>query len=169
MTTAVSAGIAVFPKVGQFFGLSSPTDAATFVTNVFGFIAVVAPLVASVARWKSKGQPLTLTATAAEEHPATIAVKQVQAEMAAAGIDTSMVRQAKIAASIVPPVVPSPSQPVIPVAAPVVAPKLTADDTKAIAEALYLHMAQAQQRARAAVPHPTPGRIINTPPAGGKP
>lgn len=50
-------------------------------------------------RWHSPIQPLTFTAAKAASHPATIAVKEVQAEMQAAHIDTAVVRQAKIEAT----------------------------------------------------------------------
>lgn len=95
-TTAVSALIAVFPKLGQFFHLSTPSDAANAVTAVFGFIAVVVPIIGGIVRWNSKGQPLTVTQAAADAHPATQAVVTVQAKMAEAGIPTAAVLAAQL-------------------------------------------------------------------------
>jgi hypothetical protein len=168
VTTAVSAAVALFPKVGVWLGLSSPSEVANAVTNVFSFIAVVAPIVGSIVRANSKEQPLTLTASEATVHPATRAIVAVQAAMREAGIPTARAVQTQIecadaAAAVAPPPVPVviappppapvPVAPAVPVQA--AQPKLNADDVGAIANALYLKMVQAQQ-ARQASEHSIP-------------
>lgn len=75
VTTAVSAAIALFPKVGQLLGLTSGTAIDAAVTTIFGFIALIAPIVGTVVRVKSKAQPITLTQAAADTHPATVAIQ----------------------------------------------------------------------------------------------
>src|ERR1700679_2364747 len=104
VTTAVSAAIALFPKLGQALGLSSATAVSDAVTNIFGVIALVAPVVGSFIRAKSKVQPLTLTQARANTNSDTVAVVQTQTAMKAAGIPTAVETQAKIdAAPIVTP------------------------------------------------------------------
>ena len=66
VATAISALIAVFPRVGNWLGLTSPTAVNDAVTAVFGVIALVAPVVGTVLRAKSPIQPLTLTQTSAD-------------------------------------------------------------------------------------------------------
>lgn len=72
ITTFVSAFIAMFPKIGDALGMKTSAEVNTAVTAVFGFIAVLAPIVGMVVRAKSKIQPLTLTQSKADSHPATI-------------------------------------------------------------------------------------------------
>jgi hypothetical protein len=99
VTTFVSAAIALFPKVGQLLGMSSPGDVSNAVSTVFGFIAVAAPFIGTIVRAKSKEQPLTMTQAAADSHPATQAVIQTQAAMRADNIPTAVETQAKIEAA----------------------------------------------------------------------
>jgi hypothetical protein len=73
VTTAASAFIALFPKVGQLLGWTSPGDVANGVTAFFGAIAIIAPIIGTFIRARSPVQPLTLTASSAEVHPATLA------------------------------------------------------------------------------------------------
>lgn len=73
VTTVVSGIIALFPKVGQLLGWTTPGDISTGVTAIFGVIAVIAPIYGSIKRAKSPIQPLTLTQTAADIHPNTVA------------------------------------------------------------------------------------------------
>lgn len=73
VTTAISALIAVFPKLGQLLGWSSPGDVANGVTAIFGVIAVIAPVVGTFIRARSTVQPLTLTQAGADMHPNTLA------------------------------------------------------------------------------------------------
>ena len=75
VSSAVSALIALFPRMGVWLHLTSPNDVVNAVTVIFGFIAVIAPVIGSVYRAKSSLQPLTLTAAAAAIHPSTIAAK----------------------------------------------------------------------------------------------
>lgn len=82
VTTAVSALIALFPKLGQLLGWTSPSDVASGVTAVFGVIAVIAPVIGTFIRAKSTVQPLTLTKASAEIHPNTIANAQAAANVA---------------------------------------------------------------------------------------
>lgn len=98
ITTAVSGLIAAFPKVGQFFGWSSPSDAASAVTAIFASIAIAAPIIGGFVRAHSKTQPLTFTQAAANAHPVTLATEQTHAAMVAAGIPTVAVTAAKIEA-----------------------------------------------------------------------
>jgi hypothetical protein len=79
VTTALSAAIALFPKLGPLIGVSTPAEATVWVQTIFGFIALVAPLVGSVVRARSTLQPLTLTQGNADVHPATLAVKAAAA------------------------------------------------------------------------------------------
>ena len=73
VTTAVSALIAVFPKLGQLLGWSSPGDVANGITAIFGVIAVIAPVIGTFIRARSTVQPLTLTQASADVHPNTLA------------------------------------------------------------------------------------------------
>jgi len=66
VTTAISALIAVFPRVGIWLGLTSPTAINDAVTAIFGVIGLVAPIVGTALRAKSPIQPLTLTQTSAD-------------------------------------------------------------------------------------------------------
>jgi hypothetical protein len=66
ITTAISALIAVFPRVGIWLGLTSPSAINDAVTAVFGVIGFVAPIVGSIVRAKSPVQPLTLTQASAD-------------------------------------------------------------------------------------------------------
>lgn len=97
VTAAVSALIALFPKVGQALNLSNASDVSTAVTIVFGAIAVIAPGVGTALRARSKLQPLTLTKAAAEVHPVTLAAEKTAAAMVQAGIPTTQATAAVIA------------------------------------------------------------------------
>jgi hypothetical protein len=99
VTTALSAAIALFPKLGTALGLTSPTAISDAVTSIFGVIAVVAPIIGSVMRARSKVQPLTLTQAGAAANSSTQAVVQTQAAMKQAGIPTAVETQAKIDAA----------------------------------------------------------------------
>jgi hypothetical protein len=99
VTTAVSAAVALFPKLGQALGLSSASAVSDAVTNIFGVIAFVAPVVGSFVRSRSKIQPLTLTQNSADTNSSTVAVLQTQTKMRAAGIPTAVETQAKIEAA----------------------------------------------------------------------
>lgn len=72
ITTFIAAAVALFPKAGVALGLTSPGAIETAVTNLAGVIALIAPLVGSILRVNSKEQPVTLTQTSADNHPATI-------------------------------------------------------------------------------------------------
>jgi hypothetical protein len=76
VTAAVSALLAIFPKIGQMLGWTSPGDIANGVTALFGIIAIVAPIYGSFKRANSPIQPLTLTKTGAALHPNTTANAQ---------------------------------------------------------------------------------------------
>ena len=71
VTTAVSALIALFPKIGPAIGINSAADISTVVTNIFGTIAILAPIVGTIVRAKSTVQPITLTQSQADAHPAS--------------------------------------------------------------------------------------------------
>lgn len=79
ITSAVSALIALSPKIGKFIGVSTPADAAVWVETIFGFITLMAPIIGSVVRAKSAIQPLTLTKAAAAVHPQTVAATAASA------------------------------------------------------------------------------------------
>ena len=66
VATAISALVAVFPRVGIWLGLTSPTAITDAVTAIFGVIALVAPIVGTILRAKSNVQPLTLTQASAD-------------------------------------------------------------------------------------------------------
>jgi hypothetical protein len=72
VTAAVSAVIALFPKVGGLIGVKTPDDIAVWVESVFGAVTVAAPILGAIWRAKSKLQPLTLTKAAAAAHPAAV-------------------------------------------------------------------------------------------------
>src|ERR1700689_3379675 len=93
VTTAVSAAIALFPRLGQMLGLTSATAVSDAVTSIFGVIALVAPIIGSFVRANSKIQPLTITQAQATDNVSTKAVVQTQAKMAAAGIPTAATLQ----------------------------------------------------------------------------
>lgn len=115
--TPVTAGAAPWWTSAQFKGLLAtfvvallgiaahwvPKLAAISYTQVFGWIGdVTEVLVAGGALWalvqrkRSVLQPLTLTQSAAEHHPATIAVVETQALMSQAGIPTAVTLQAQL-------------------------------------------------------------------------
>jgi hypothetical protein len=76
ITTFIAAAVALFPKAGAALGLTSSTAISTAVSNVAGLIAMIAPVVGTVVRAKqTSGQPITLTQTAADNHPATLAAE----------------------------------------------------------------------------------------------
>ena len=72
ITTAVSAAVALFPKVGQLLGLTSPTSISDAVSSAATVIALIAPVVGAIFRVKSKDQPITLTQAAADNHEVTV-------------------------------------------------------------------------------------------------
>jgi hypothetical protein len=111
VTTAVSALIAIFPKAGQLLGLTSATDITNAVTNVFGVITLVAPVVGIIIRKFSKVQPITLTQASAD-------AQTTPATQAAQNIHDANVLALKAGA---PPIIPVPSS-VPPVPPPVVTP-----------------------------------------------
>lgn len=78
ITTIVSGLISLFPKLGAALGITS-SDAGNIVTQVFGAIAVLAPIVGTIFRAKSPVQPLTLTASsaAAQVTPASQAATDI--------------------------------------------------------------------------------------------
>lgn len=73
ITAAVSAFLALSPKVGNWLGWKTPIDVQVGMETVFGFITFIAPIMGSLWRAKSALQPLTLTQAKADAHPATIA------------------------------------------------------------------------------------------------
>lgn len=76
ITTFIAAGIALFPKVGAKFGLTSPDAISAAVQNIFAGISVVAPMIGVIVRSMQKtGQPITLTQAGADAHPATLAAQ----------------------------------------------------------------------------------------------
>jgi hypothetical protein len=90
VSTLISAAIALYPKAGNLLGLSTPADVETAVTTIFGTIALVAPIIGTFLRAKSKLQPLTLTQAAADAHPANVAAKAATVDPAHPwGIDLS--------------------------------------------------------------------------------
>lgn len=68
----VSAAIALSPKLGTLIGVKTPADVEAWVTTVFGIFALAAPIIGTVFRAKSAIQPLTITQSAADAHPATV-------------------------------------------------------------------------------------------------
>lgn len=85
VAAAVSALVALSPKIGQALGIATPAAAAAWVETIFGAITLIAPIVGSILRARSALQPLTLTQGKADVHPATIA-----AERAAAAADAPL-------------------------------------------------------------------------------
>jgi hypothetical protein len=79
IVSIVSALVALSPKAGKLIGVNTPAEAAVWVETVFGFITLVAPILGSIWRARSKLQPLTLTKGNAEVHPATLAAEAVAA------------------------------------------------------------------------------------------
>jgi hypothetical protein len=76
VTSGVSALIALFPRAGQALGWTTPGDISNGVAAIFGAITVIAPIYGSIKRAASSIQPLTLTQTAADMHPNTLANAQ---------------------------------------------------------------------------------------------
>jgi hypothetical protein len=79
ITTFIAAAVALFPKAGVLLGLTSPGAIQTAVENIAGIIALLAPVVGTIFRVKSKEQPITLTQAAADTHPATVAAEATPA------------------------------------------------------------------------------------------
>lgn len=75
----LAAMVALSPKIGQVLGITTPGAAAAWVENIFGAITLLAPLVGTILRARSKLQPLTLTQGKADVHPATIAAERAAA------------------------------------------------------------------------------------------
>jgi hypothetical protein len=73
ITSAISAVIAIFPKLGQLLGMTTPGEISNTVTVIFGAISIIAPVYGSIKRAASKIQPLTLTQEGADVHPNTLA------------------------------------------------------------------------------------------------
>lgn len=73
VTSAVSAVIALFPRVGQVLGWTTPGEISNGVTVIFGAITVLAPVYGMIKRAASKLQPLTFTKAGADSHPNTVA------------------------------------------------------------------------------------------------
>jgi hypothetical protein len=82
VATFLSAAIALFPKLGTMLGVTTPTDVTNFVQTVFGAIALIAPIVGTVLRARSKIQPLTLSQSSADNHPSTAMAKAEGTEAA---------------------------------------------------------------------------------------
>lgn len=72
VTAALSALLALSPKVGSLLGLHTPADVQAAVEAVFGVIALIAPVIGSIYRAHSTVQPLTLTQKAADAHPTNL-------------------------------------------------------------------------------------------------
>jgi predicted lipid-binding transport protein (Tim44 family) len=107
----VSAGVALSPKLGKLIGVNTPAEAMIWVETVFGFIALVAPILGTIWRAKSKLQPLTFTQAAADVHPATIAAK-VNAQNARTAAADVAAQQKKAPVGATPnPTVPLPAAP----------------------------------------------------------
>jgi hypothetical protein len=79
----LSAVIALYPKLGTLLGITTPADVTTFVQTAFGGIALFAPLVGAILRARSTIQPLTLSKSGAENHPATAMAAAQNAEVQA--------------------------------------------------------------------------------------
>lgn len=77
IATFIAAAVALFPKVGVMLGLTSPGAIQTAVENVASVIALLAPVVGTIIRTKSKEQPITLTQAGADSHPVTVASKPI--------------------------------------------------------------------------------------------
>lgn len=79
IASLLAALVALSPKIGQVIGISTPGAAAAWVENIFGAITLLAPLIGTILRARSKLQPLTLTQGKADVHPATIAAERAAA------------------------------------------------------------------------------------------
>jgi hypothetical protein len=99
VVTAITAATAFAPQVAVKVGLTDQTAITGTVTTIFGFISIVATLYGAIKRARAPVQPLTLSPASAAAHPATVAVNQTQAAMAAAGIPTAVTVQANIKAT----------------------------------------------------------------------
>lgn len=74
VTAALSALVALSPKLGKLIGINTPADTEAWVEGVFGAITLLAPIAGTIWRARSQLQPLTLTKAGAAAHPATVAV-----------------------------------------------------------------------------------------------
>ena len=68
--SAVTALIALFPKVGAVLGIHTPDQVAIWVESVFGIATLLAPIVGIIWRAGAQLQPLTWTKKAAAAAPA---------------------------------------------------------------------------------------------------
>ena len=110
VATFLSAAIALFPKLGTILGVTTPTDVTNFVQTAFGAIALIAPIIGTVLRARSTIQPLTLSQTAADNHPSTAMAKAEGTEAATVQSSTPASQPAPTI-PIQPPVPPIPGKP----------------------------------------------------------
>jgi hypothetical protein len=73
VVAAVSALVALSPKIGSLVGIKTPAEASAWVESLFGAITFIAPILGTIWRARSALQPLTLTKAGAAAHPATVA------------------------------------------------------------------------------------------------
>src|ERR1700679_2231959 len=69
VVSAVTALIALFPKMGAVLGIKTPSEVATWVETIFGFATLAAPIVGIVWRAASHLQPLKWSKKAAAITP----------------------------------------------------------------------------------------------------
>lgn len=68
--SAVTAMIALFPKLGTLLGIKTPDQIAIWVETIFGVATLIAPIVGVFWRASSKLQPLAWTKSRAATTPA---------------------------------------------------------------------------------------------------
>jgi hypothetical protein len=105
VATFLSAAIALYPKLGTLLGITTPADVTNFVQTGFGAIALIAPIIGTILRARSKIQPLTLSQSGADNHPSTAMAK-------AEGTQTTDVQSMPL------PIIPE-TRPIQPPAAPI--------------------------------------------------
>lgn len=98
MTIVVGGALAFFPKLNKALQ-SANVSVLDFVEMVGAGITLLGGAIVWLLRQISKLQPVTWTKAEAQRHPATQAVLQTQAAMAAVGIPTAVTLQKAIEAA----------------------------------------------------------------------
>jgi hypothetical protein len=148
----IKAGVAVvalaFPKAWFItrYGLGDPVKVSAYTNAAIAVWPAWVLTVGFVKRSRSTLQPLVNSWRAAREHKATIALAQVQAEMARKGVDLAVARQAQLQTSAdAAPIVPAPAPP-----PPILVTHMSPELVHTIAVAMVAELAHQQAAYRAA-------------------
>jgi hypothetical protein len=146
--TGASVLAMAFPKawIVTRFGLGDPVKLTAYANAAIALYPAYVLAVGFVKRSRSTLQPLVSSWRAAREHKATVALAQIQAEMASKGVDLALARQAQLQAA------PAPSALVVPIIERM-SPDLVSTLAAANAKATVDELARRQALARAERAH----------------